>query len=58
MFMILLISCALLGPDQSPSRATRPPPNADLETYQSMRAKAGATPPHTSGWLSGASSTA
>ncbi len=57
MFMILLISCALLSPDQTPPR-TNPAPNADLEAYQSMQAKAGRTPPHTSGWLSGASSTA
>jgi hypothetical protein len=43
MFMILLISCALLGPDQSPPRAN-PAPNADLETYQSMQARAGRDP--------------
>ncbi len=46
MFMILLIGCALLGPEQSPPRAN-PVPNADLETYQSMRAKAGPRPRRT-----------
>ncbi len=40
MSMILLLSCALLGSDQAPSRAG-PAPNADLETYQAMEAKAG-----------------
>jgi len=43
MFMILLISCVLLGPDQTPPRAN-PAPNADLEAYQSMQAKAGRDP--------------
>ena len=43
MFMVLLISCALLGPDQSPPCAN-PAPNADLATYQSMQAKAGRDP--------------
>jgi len=44
MFMILLISCALLGPDQTPPRANLAASNADLETYQSMQAKAGRDP--------------
>ncbi len=43
MSMILLLSCALLGSDQAPSRAG-PAPNADLETYQAIQAKAGRDP--------------